>query len=1263
MALTNGFNPFLDALGGTPWANTHVITFFFDNGGAGGAWTPAEQAQFWDAARTWSSVADIRFLEVDNAAAANLVERKVTNTELPPAADGTLTLASHGTPGAPTHVGQFNTQTFWTPAAMQTGGYTFETFVHELGHAIGLAHPHDNGQGTGVFPGVNVSTDLGNNNLNTTINTIMSYNDPRTVTNANAGSGWIATPMAFDIATIQLMYGAVRSNDGDTVYTLPDANQAGTFYSSIWDTSGIDTIQYNGAKDSTIDLRPAYLGNGVGGGGFLSSANGVQGGFTIAADITGFIPDQNGVWGVIIENAIGGSGNDTIYGNDVDNVLRGGAGNDVINGFGGNDAMLGGIGDDVYIVDQAGDTVYDEAGAAGGVDKIYTSLNSYNLSNASKGLYVENLQFVGKGNFVGTGNALDNALVGAAGNDTLNGGAGNDALVGGLGADTLIGGAGNDWLNGEAGADTMSGGKGNDTYVVDNINDVVDEEEVTGGAGGGILGALRLPYADAGSSHDLVQTSLSRYDLSAGTSHNSVLGGSGKLFGVVEDLTYTGTGNFIGIGNSANNIIRGGAGRDSLQGNGGNDTLIGGRNADTMYGGAGNDTYYVDNAGDVVDEQVYRGTGTGGSLLLPYADAGSTNDTVITTLATYDLSNTGSHNLFGLAAKPIYGVIENLTFNGAGKFTGTGNSAANIITGGAGNDTLSGLAGNDTLIGGSGEDTLEGGAGNDFLIGGDRFDTFVMRGAVGGLGIDRIEGGSADGLVDTYNDRLDFSGLAGRVTVDLAGGHFTATDDVATVTSNIHGIEYVIGSAFDDIFIGTADENELVGGGGNDTLRGGAGQDFLSGGLGVDSFVFDTGWGDDGIIDFENGAELLDMRLVAGLASFDQFTVTYFGVGDRSVASVFFDGNSISLSGIKEGDLTAADFWFSGQMDPRNHFVGDDGANTLIGNGADNLLEGLGGDDTLIGLAGADILDGGTGVDTADYSASTAGVTVNLATGVGSGGEAQGDTLISIEHAIGSAFNDTFVGGADRGNFLGGDGNDTMTGGSVFDWFEGGNGNDTFIGTGGQMVMFGGDGDDTMTGSLDNTNYFAGGFGNDVMIGGNTTDYISDVDGGDDIMHGGGGADTLVDYYGANQLYGEDGDDFVTSVGSGSYLDGGAGNDYISVANGDYTLVGGDGIDTLEAAGHGSVIFTGGGDADIFTYRIASNGPLSYTVTDFEDGVDSILLWDNKYYGDVNPNLGFDSLAITDSAAGAVISWNGTSEMTLAGMTADQITAADFLLA
>ena len=111
-----------------------------------------------------------------------------------------------------------------------------------------------------------------------------------------------------------------------------------------------------------------------------------------------------------------------------------------------------------------------------------------------------------------------------------------------------------------------------------------------------------------------------------------------------------------------------------------------------------------------------------------------------------------------------------------------------------------------------------------------------------------------------------------------------------------------------------------------------------------------------------------------------------------------------------------------------------------------------------------------------------------------------------------------------------------------------------------------------------------------------------------------------------------------------------------SSSTGNYTLVGGAGADTLEAAGTGAHIFTGGAGADTFTYRVG--GDQMRIVTDFQDGVDHIHLWDNHYYG----NVPLESLTIADSAAGAVISWHGASQMVLTGIAASQLTHDDFVV-
>ena len=896
------------------------------------------------------------------------------------------------------------------------GDFTFFTYVHEIGHSLGLNHPGEYG-----LPNPNNIDEYNYANRahyaqDSVQFTIMSYwKETATGTGANYSLNgerlYPQTPMLHDVAAIQAMYGAdLETRTGNTVYGFNSSfpvDGVGSVYNfttnknpilTIYDAGGDDTLDVSGFKQNQIiDLRPGHYSS-IG-----ALKNNVAMAFNATSGSDGhasFNPNA------VIENAVGGAGNDTITGNDADNILKGGAG-----------------------------------------------------------------------------------------------------------ADVLYGGAGNDTLDGGSQGDMMYGGAGNDTYVVDSLNDVVDETAFVS----------RHFYADTGGDQDIVLTSLSRFDLTP-LSHNATFGNSSSnvsglfadltyptasVYGVVENLTYTGTGTFYGRGNAADNVITGGAkddklygldGNDTLYGGDGNDLLDGGSQGDMMYGGAGNDTYVVDSLYDVVDEEVFVGGGPGGVMQL-YADAGGDQDLVRTSLSHFDLTP-ASHNSFSentssglegplwdVTYPPlVYGLVEDLTYTGTGAFYGRGNAANNIITGGAKDDILDGGDGNDTLY---------------------------------GLG-------------------------------------------------------------------------------GNDTLRGGAGNDTLYGGAGADTYSHADGWGQDTIIGFELGSDIIDMKDVNGLTSFGQFTITDTTQG----AKIAFGGDSITLKGISASQLTTASFQFS----DITTMSGGDGADTLIGDNGRNHLMGLAGDDVLIGNGNADNLDGGTGTDTANYAASLAGVTVDLSTGTGHGGDAEGDTLISIEHVIGSAFDDTFRGGADRGQFLAGDGNDTMVGGSVYDWLEGGNGNDTFIGTGGSMVMFGGDGDDMMTGSLNNTNYFDGGAGNDIMIGGNTTDYMADVTGGDDIMYGGGGDDVLDDWYGVTQLFGEDGDDFMTAIGGSGVLDGGAGNDYVTVANGDYMLFGGTGDDTLEAAGYGTHIFTGNDGADIFTYRVGSEQPT--IVTDFEDGVDRIYLWD-----------------------------------------------------
>jgi Ca2+-binding RTX toxin-like protein len=282
----------------------------------------------------------------------------------------------------------------------------------------------------------------------------------------------------------------------------------------------------------------------------------------------------------------GTAGDDVLEGLGGDDILGGGDGNDLLLGGAGADTMTGGLGDDIYSVNEAGDVV-DETGGDG-TDTVRSSI-SYTLTAG-----VENLTLLFNSSINGTGNALDNlilgngganVLAGLAGDDTINGGsgadtlsggddddsldggAGNDSLEGGDGTDTLIGGAGNDRLDGGTGGDAMTGGAGGDTYVVDDAGDTVTE------------------LANGGK--DTVEASVSW-----------ILGDN------VENLTLTGsaatgTGNALNnaiTGNGGGNTLIGGAGNDILSGMGGSDTLIGGAGADSLTGGLGADTFLFTDA-------------------------------------------------------------------------------------------------------------------------------------------------------------------------------------------------------------------------------------------------------------------------------------------------------------------------------------------------------------------------------------------------------------------------------------------------------------------------------------------------------------------------------------------------------------------------------------------------------------------------------------------------------------------------------------------
>lgn len=343
-------NPYLAALVGRDgaWDTSTPVTYYFDDS-KDKAWTTSEIAAIESAYQLWSNVANITFTRTTDQASANIVNQLLTSSNLQGSeADAQGPGVGFADTGLET---RYNFESAsW--AQLNSGGDGLYTIIHEIGHSIALQHTHDNG----LFPGVPEAQDqeLGDNQQNQAIFSTLSYvvgwNQQPT---PGIESGQAATPMAYDIAAVQLMYGANTSyKTGDDTYALFTADGIGVGWNGIWDAGGNDTITGAAATSSvTIDLRDAPL-SGVNGGGYVSWVNGVAGGYTIADN-------------AVIENAIGGSGNDMLFGNASNNTFTGNAGNDTITGDAGLDVAIYATARANATTSNANGTITVNAGASG----------------------------------------------------------------------------------------------------------------------------------------------------------------------------------------------------------------------------------------------------------------------------------------------------------------------------------------------------------------------------------------------------------------------------------------------------------------------------------------------------------------------------------------------------------------------------------------------------------------------------------------------------------------------------------------------------------------------------------------------------------------------------------------------------------------------------------------------------------------------------------------------------------------------------------
>jgi Ca2+-binding RTX toxin-like protein len=245
--------------------------------------------------------------------------------------------------------------------------------------------------------------------------------------NGGAGADWLDGGAGADTASyassasavqVSLVSGTGYGGDAQGDWLIDIENLTGSAFDDVFEGNAAANRFDGGAGLDTV----SYSGSAAGVGVTLIVSTAQAG---AAGDAL-----------VNIESLIGSAFDDRLTGNSLANALTGDAGNDVLDGWSGADTMIGGAGDDTYVVDNAGDSVVENAGE--GTDTVRIS-GSYTLSDQ-----VENLTLLNAGNYSGTGNAADNVITGNAGNNLLTGQGGSDTLTGSAGRDTLSGGDGDD---------------------------------------------------------------------------------------------------------------------------------------------------------------------------------------------------------------------------------------------------------------------------------------------------------------------------------------------------------------------------------------------------------------------------------------------------------------------------------------------------------------------------------------------------------------------------------------------------------------------------------------------------------------------------------------------------------------------------------------------------------------------------------------------------------------------------------------------------